>query len=692
MSQQSEKNRERISCQQSSRQGQILHTLVICTALVLTTIIAFEPIRHNGFVYDDILYITQNPEVTAGLTVDSIRWAFTTTYAGNWHPVTLLSHMLDCELFGLNPFLHHLTNLGFHIVNTLLLFCILKSMTGALWRSAFVAAAFALHPVHVESVAWAAERKDLLCGFFWMLTIAAYIRYARKPGTGRYLPMLIVFVLGLLAKPMIVTLPFVLLLLDYWPLARFEKLQPDITSSFSQSAAADGRYEKASTWFLLMEKLPLLILVIISSIIAFVAQQERGAMGMLEHLPFNVRMANALISYTTYISKVIYPSYLAVMYPHPGGEFELWHALGSLGIVVLVTIIVIRLGRHKPYLLLGWLWYLGALVPVIGLVQIGAQGMADRYTYLPSIGFFIIVTWGAVELAGRWRFLKIVLPISAGIIIALLIVCTRKQVQYWKSNFTLFERAFVVTRKNPTVLYNLGVVMQTEQEIDLALECYRQALQYKSDYFQAYNNIGGILSQQGHLEQADNNIRKALQINHSYPQAHNNLGLVLVKQNKLDMAIIQFRQALELMPDYVKARHNLAFALQAKGEFNEAVSHYRKVLQLDPAYLSSLNALAQILLLHPTAELRNATEAVLLAERAAKLTRYRNPMILDTLAAAYAVTGQFDRAVAITQKAIGLVPAANNDKAVNRLHKELEMYKQGKLPEELIQKQNTNHQ
>lgn len=685
MSLQSEKINEQHACQPIGRQSRKLLTLLISSLLVLTTIIAFEQIRHNQFVYDDLLYITQNPPVTHGLTADSIRWAFINTkYASNWHPLTWLSHMLDCQLFKLNPLWPHLENLLLHIVNTLLLFWILKSMTGSLWRSGFVAAAFALHPVHVESVAWAAERKDLLCGLFWMLTMAAYARYARRPAVGRYLFVIILFVLGLMSKPMIVTLPFILLLLDYWPLARFEKLQPYKVNQ------RDNQYKKASFQFLAAEKLPLFILAAASSFITFIAQRSSGAMDILERMPFAARAANALISYIAYISKMIYPTRLAVMYPHQGGDFVLWYALVSLGIVILITILAFSLGRRKPYIFLGWFWYLGTLLPVIGLVQIGVQAMADRYTYLPSIGFFIMVAWGATELAAKRRFLKIGLGISAVIVIALLTISTRNQVKYWQNNFTLFERALTVTGDNPAMLYNMGVVLETEHQPDLAIICYRNVLKLKPDHFEAYNNIGNILVLRGNIDDAVAHIRRALEINPEYPQAHNSLGMVLAAQGNLNEALVHFRRAVDLMPGSFEMRHNLASVLQAQGKFDEAITQYRKVLQINPDYLLSLNALAKILITPPNPEMRNVDEAIMLAERAATLTRHQNPAVLEILAAAYAAAGQFDHAVTAIQQAITLTPTANNSELSERLRRQLELYKQKKPPQP-IQEQNTNH-
>ena len=685
MSLQSEKINEQPACQPIGRQNRNLLTLVISSLLVLTTIIAFEQIRHNQFVYDDLLYITRNPPVIHGLTADSIHWAFTATYASNWHPVTWLSHLLDCQLFKLNPLWPHLENLLFHIVNTLLLFWILKRITGSLWRSGFVAAAFALHPVHVESVAWIAERKDLLCGLFWMLTMAAYVRYARRPAIRRYLLVIIFFVLGLMSKPMIVTLPFVLLLLDYWPLMRLEKLQPYVVNQ------RDNKYKKASIRFLVAEKLPLFILAAASSLITFIAQSSSGSMDILERMPFTARAANALISYTAYISKMIYPTHLAVMYPHQGADFVLWYALVSLGIVTLITILAVSLGRRKPYIFLGWFWYLVTLLPVIGLVQIGRQAMADRYTYLPSIGFFIMVTWGAAELAAKRRFLRLGLGISAVIVIALFTISTRKQVEYWHNNFTLFERALKVTGDNPAMLYNMGVVMETEHQPDLAMICYRNVLKLKPNHFEAHNNIGNILVLRGDIDDAVAHIRRALEINPEYPQAHNSLGTVLLAQGNLSEALVHFRRAVDLMPGSVEMRHNLASVLQAQGKFDEATTQYRKVLQLNPDYLLSLNALARILITNPNPELRNADQAVQLAERAAKLTRYQNSGVLEILAAAYAAAGQFDNAVTTIQQAITLTSTANNAELSERRRRQLELYKQKKPPQP-IQEQNINHQ
>lgn len=434
------------------------YVLVICFGLVVATVIAFEPVRNNKFVeYDDDVYVTENEHVKNGIRPVSVIRAFTTPDAGNWHPLTWLSHMLDCELFGLNPFWHHLSNLLFHIANTLLLFLILKKMTGSVWPSGFVAAAFALHPLHVESVAWVAERKDVLSGFFWMLTIAAYILYARRPSLIRYLLVVLFLCLGLMAKPMVVTLPFVLLLLDYWPLCRFgQPYQNRDEKDLSRSQSGGVYYAKSSFWRLVTEKIPLFALVAASAVITFIVQQGAGAMKPGDRFSLSVRISNALVSYIGYILKIFCPIRLAALYPHPGGNLPVWQPIVSAVLLAGITAIVIYLGRHRRYLPVGWLWYLVTLVPVIGLVQVGSQAMADRYTYLPSIGIFIIVAWGTAEFFSGWRYRKIVFRLTAGVVLAVLLILTRIQVGYWRNNSTLFGHALDVTKDNFIMHNNFG--------------------------------------------------------------------------------------------------------------------------------------------------------------------------------------------------------------------------------------------
>ena len=411
--------------------------------MTAATLIAFWQVNHCDFInYDDPSYVTENIHIRHGITTEAIRWAFTTDYAANWHPVTWISHMLDVELFGLKPRWHHLTNLLFHIANTLLLFFVFHRMTKTTWQSAFVAALFALHPLHVESVAWVAERKDVLSTFFWMLTMGAYIHYVEHPRFRSYLAVFTFLALGLMSKPMLVTLPFILLLLDYWPLQRFEQKTPtqeipaEINKPISASKRegkssgkqtvqaivkeeepADRKYQWALVRPLLIEKIPLFALAALSSITTFIVQQKGGSVASLEGIAPGVRIANAFVSYIIYVRKIIWPDDLAVFYPHPG-LLPFWQILGAVFLLIAVTVTVILEAKRFPYLAVGWLWFAGTLVPVIGIVQVGSQAMADRYTYVPLIGLFIMAAWGVPELLKNWRYRKEALAASSALILS----------------------------------------------------------------------------------------------------------------------------------------------------------------------------------------------------------------------------------------------------------------------------------
>jgi len=541
-----------------------LYLLLICIALTLATVVAFEPLSHNEFIgYDDGHYVTENPYVQSGLTGKSILWAFTSLHGeiSYWHPLTWLSHMLDCELFGLNPLGHHLTSLLFHIANTLLLFWVLKRMTGAVWQSAFVAAAFALHPLGVESVAWAAERKNVLSGFFWMLTIAAYIRYAERPCIGRYLPVVLALCLGLMAKPTVVTLPFVLLLLDYWPLDRFQW---------------------KNLRFLVCEKIPLLFLAAVLSAVTFFAQKGIGAVAPADKLGLNLRLANAFVSYIRYIGKIFYPAGLAVFYPHPLRSLPLWQPIVCLFILVVVSAAVIYVGRR--YLVVGWLWYLGVLVPVIGLVQVGNQAMADRYTYLPAIGIFIMLTWGITELLAGWRFRKIVFS-AAGLIFIILILYTRTQLRYWRNNFTLYEHALKVTANNYVAYNNLGAAFQSEGMLEEAIGHYRRALRIRPDYFFTHCNLGSALQSQGRFSEAAGHYQYALGLKPHYIPLNN---LAWLKATHADPDFYDPEEAIHLaeqaceLSDYRKPDilDTLAAAYAAAGRFSHAIETAQKAMDI----------------------------------------------------------------------------------------------------------------
>ena len=503
----------------------------VCAAIAIITFIAFERVRYNDFIcFDDKQYITENTHVKEGITGDSVIWAFTKSHAANWHPVTWLSHMLDCELFGINPYWHHLNNLLFHIANSLLLFIIFKIMTGSIWPSAFIAFLFALHPLHVESVAWASERKDVLSTFFGFLAILAYIRYVKKPSSIRYVPVFVLFAIGLMAKPMLVTLPFALLLLDYWPLERTNLK----SKTFRQ---------------LIIEKVPLFILSVLSSIMTCIAQQQ--AMTPIEKLPLTLRVSNAAAAYIQYIAKIFYPNKLAILYPHPFGKVSHFSPIVCFTLLVVISIIILRLAKKHRYIVTGWFWYLGTMVPVIGLVQVGMQSMADRYTYIPSIGISIFVTWTIREFTRKWKRQKIILSLSAITVLTILFICTRIQIKYWKNSSTLFEHTLKVTKNN----------------------------------YVAHNNYGTLLCKEGHFKDGIAHLRKSVDINPKHTNALYNLGLALAQKGEYPEAISYLRKALELDPNDPYTMINLAYVLvTVKDEklrnINEAIALAQRACEI----------------------------------------------------------------------------------------------------------------
>ena len=557
----------------------------------MATLFLFWPVRNSEFInFDDDAYVYDNPQVKAGLTLKGVIWAFTTTHMGNRHPLTWLSHMLDCEFYGLNPGAHHLTSLLFHIANTLLLFWVLKRMTGRLWPSSFVAALFALHPLHVESVAWVAERKDVLSTFFWMLTLWTYVRYTERPGLNRYLLVILFFVLGLLSKPMLVTLPFVLLLLDYWPLGRFSFGRGGVNPPNPKPSR--GRNQGSFPLHLVLEKVPFFVLSAISSVLTFFAQGR--AVGSLQRYPLETRIGNALVSYLTYIGKMIWPHPLAVFYPHPG-MLPIWQVAGAGLLLVCGSILVVRAAGKYPYFLVGWLWYLGTLVPVIGLVQVGSQGMADRYTYVPLIGLFIMVAMGVPDALKAWRHRKIALIVSAGLVLSFFITVARLQVYRWQTSTILFEHTLAVTANNFLIHNNLGTFLEKQGKIQEAAAHYTQALRIKPNYAEAHNNLGNFLDKEGKIEEAAAHYTEALRIKPNYAEAHNNLGLLLARQGKLEEASAHYTQALRIKPNYAEAHNDLGNLLAKEGKLEEASAHYTQALRIKPDYAEAHNNLGVLL-------------------------------------------------------------------------------------------------
>jgi Tfp pilus assembly protein PilF len=552
-----------------------LHIFLIWSALVLATVIAFEPIASCNFVsYDDFQYVTGNPRVQAGLTLESVIWAFTTFHKSNWHPLTWLSHILDCQLFGLNPFWHHFVNLLFHIANTVLLFEIFRRMTGLLWRSAFVAALFALHPVHVESVAWVAERKDVLSGFFWMLTIAAYLWYVRRRCLTSYLPVALFFCLGLMAKPMLVTLPFVLLLLDYWPLGRLQWACRD--RHLEPCHPGDSGACNVSLAGLILEKVPLFILSAAATIVTFVVQHQGTAMAPVAAFPLRFRLSNTLVSYVRYIGKTIYPTHLAVLYPLRLEGLPIWQPMIAFVLLAVISVAAIYAVRKRPFFLVGWLWFLGTLLPVIGLVQVGIQAMADRYTYLPSIGLFIMITWGVADVPINRRYKEIVLRISALVVLVLLAVCTRAQVRYWQNDYTLYKRAVEATDDNYIMHNNFGDVLLKKALVTEAVTNFEEALRINPQHLEARLNLGVALSRLNRLEKAVECFKEVLRFRQDWPVAYNNLGRAYALLGEYELAIQNYTEALRLKPDYTVALNNWASALKEQGKHAEAEAKYEE--------------------------------------------------------------------------------------------------------------------
>lgn len=593
--------------------------LAISLFLIVSAIAVYSQVTDQDFItFDDNTYVTENSDIHAGLTKKGLLWALTTFHAGNWHPLTWLSHMLDCQLFGLNPGMHHLTNLLFHIANTLLLFLLLNRMTGTLWRSSFVAALFALHPIHVESVAWISERKDVLSTFFWMLTLWAYVRYVELPCLIRYLFVLIFFVLGLMAKPMLVTLPLVLLLMDYWPLNRLQ------LTSFKKNGKLPP--PKQASFRLIAEKIPFLVFVALLSIVTFLAQDK--AVQSLDNFPLMARISNALVSYVTYIRMMFWPEGLAVFYPYPP-TIPLWKALGAGLTLICLTGIFIKGARTLPYLAVGWLWYLGTLIPVIGLIQVGNQAMADRYTYIPLIGPFIMITWGIADVLEKWRFRQIFFAISISLVLSALTVRTWLQVKHWKNGITIFEHALNVTANNylahnnlgnalvkqgryeeaithysmvlrikprhPAAHYNLGVFMGRKGNAKEAIGHYYESLRTNPTNADAHTNLGNILLRQGSAEIAITHYSKALKLEPNNPLFLYNMGVALASLKKLDEASAYYGEALRIKPDFADAHNGLGVALMGKGNLDEAIRHFNKALHIKPEYATVRENLARAL-------------------------------------------------------------------------------------------------
>jgi hypothetical protein len=601
--------------------------VLICLVLAVTTLLLFLPLSTYDFInYDDKAYVTENAQVKAGLSLQGLVWALTSPAAANWHPLTWLSHMSDCQLFGLRPGAHHLVSVVLHAANSLLLFLLLRRMTQRVWQSAFAAALFAWHPAHVESVAWISERKDVLSTFFFILTLWAYTRYVERardlksegggqrpevrsqrsavrsqssilhlPSSLWYFLSLLLFALGLMSKPMLVTLPFVLLLLDYWPLRRLQGM---------------GAQTLRSVTSLVTEKLPFFALTIASSVVTFIVQRSAGAMPSLERLSVPERIANALVSYWRYAAEMVWPKNLCIFYPHPGA-WPTWQVVAAVLFLFLMTGVGIALRNRMPYFLVGWFWFLGTLVPVLGLVQVGSQSMADRYTYIPFIGLFIALAWGFPDLLVRFRTrAPALIPLSTAAVLIVFAILTGIQVRFWKNSETLFRHAVAVTQFNLTA--------------ELCLGC------------------------------------------------------ALADDGKTTEGLAHLEEALRLDPKFADVHGKVAYIRAGEGKFDEAVTHYKLALESKPDLTEALNNLAWMMATHPDPKFRNGPEAVRLAERACKLTRNEKTIFIGTLAAAFAEAGRFEEAIATATRARNRALKWGETDLAEKNGQLLELYRSGK--------------
>jgi tetratricopeptide (TPR) repeat protein len=555
----------------ASRWNQRWRVAGLCVVLAAITFAVFGQTAHHEFVNcDDDLYVYDNPMVAQGLSLKGLVRVFTHADCELYHPLTMLSLMGDYQLHGLHAGGYHLTNVVLHAASAILLFLVLRQMTGALWRSAFVAALFAIHPLRVESVAWVAERKDVLGGFFFMLTLGAYARYVRKPNSlARYLMVAVAFLLALLSKPSVVTLPFVLLLLDYWPLHRAEP-------------------RKLSG--LVLEKIPLLALA--AGACAMTVLTEGKAIAFNANISMPARIGNALVYYAVYLRQMVWPGGLAVFYPQLKKGYPVWTIAFSFLLLALITGGVLAFRRKRRWLLAGWLWYLGMLAPMIGIVQVSASGHADRFTYLPQIGIYVAVTW----LVAEWRLSRVALGGLMTAVLGVLLICAWKQTTYWRSNETLWTHTLDCTTGNDLAQYNLGLALFDKGRVDEAIIHYQKALEISADYAEAHNNLGAALFRKGRVDEAITHYQKALEISADYADARNNLGAALFDKGKVDEAIVHYQEALKLKPDFAEAHHNLGLAICQKGGVDAAIVQFQEALKLKPGFAEAHNNLAYALL------------------------------------------------------------------------------------------------
>ena len=639
---------------------------IIVTVLIVACLITYGRILGNGFInYDDNLYITENSHVRSGLTVDTVKWAFTAVVSSNWHPLTFLSHAMDWSMFGDRAGGHHFVNLLLHIGGVLLLFLFLYKTTRSIWPAAFAAALFALHPLRVESVAWAAERKDVLSMFFGLGALYTYAFYVDIRHASQYILCLILFALALMAKPMLVTLPFVLLLLDYWPLERWKKETKPVTNESkvvpvkkkdkqqrSQSAKQNisvTAKEQPTISQLLWEKTPFFILAVISGIMTVWAQQKDGALVSFQGLSFSKRFMNAVVSYVLYLRKTFWPMDLAIFYPYQH-VLPFWQFLGALLILLLISAVVILYIRKLPFLFVGWFWYLGTLVPVIGIVQVGSQSMADRYTYLPSIGIGIILAWGIMNLLPKERLQKIILIPLAVIVIILMTVLTWRQCGYWKNSITLFNHALNVTTDNYLAHNYVGLALAAQGKYREAESQYKSALEINPYYELAHFNLGIALASQGRNREAIDHYLAVIETKNDDDVTYTNLGIALAAEGKSEEAIVQYRRAIKINPDNDNAHYNLANLFARHKNNDEAILHYSEAVRINPSNFRAINNLGVNL------EIRQKHEEAIKYYKMALQITPNDARIYFNLGVAYGNNNNISEAINNFRRAIDLNP------------------------------------
>ncbi len=653
--------------------------------MLITFVVFYQTLTSDFLNYDDDYFVTDNHYVQLGLTWQSIKWALTTLYQCFWHPMVWLSYLIDRQIFGSGPFGFHLVNLLLHLSNVFLLLIVMARLTGSIWRSAFVAALFGVHPLHVESVAWISERKDVLSTLFWILTMWAYLLYVKQPSLKRYLAILVLFFVGLASKSMLMTLPIILLLFDYWPLKRIDLTQHSWRSFF---------YGKNR--HLVFEKLPLLALSIAFGIISIIAQRKGGAMSTLLAVPLWSRVGNAFLAYVKYILKTFWPTDLAAYYPHPGRELPIWQAVVSAGVLICITFLILRAAVRRPYLAVGWLWYVITLIPVIGIIQVGSFGMADRFTYVPLIGLFIAIAWGVPDLIkgmgiydSKEEALGVensfvpfchysVLPLTAFVLVFALSICSWYQVGYWKNSATLFIHALAVTKNNFAAHLNLGIALEMSGKVDEAIKHYYRALEINPQSDKVYNNLGVALEKQGRLQEAIECVKKAVALKPNSPDAHGNLAMMLADAKRFDEAVYhceelirltpddpiahwlrgrlyaamgdpasaeaELRHSIRLQPNFADGHFHLALVLKSMGRDAEAEKEYRMAVQLNPNHSAAHNNLGNMLFS------RNDYEGAINEYREAVRSNPQNQQAQNNLAAALLYSGRYPEAWQQVQK------------------------------------------